>query len=34
MDEILRMVKGLQVATDNGVALPANWPNNELIDEG
>lgn len=31
MDEILRMVKGLQVATENGVALPANWPNNELI---
>ncbi|NLC54095.1 MAG: peroxiredoxin [Firmicutes bacterium] len=31
MDEILRMVKGLQVATENGVALPANWPDNELI---
>jgi len=31
MDEILRMVKGLQVATEQGVALPANWPENELI---
>ena len=31
MDEILRMVKGLQVSTANNVALPANWPDNELI---
>jgi len=31
MDEILRMVKGLQVSDENGVAMPANWPNNELI---
>ncbi len=31
MDEILRMVKGLQVNDANGVALPANWPNNELL---
>lgn len=31
MDEILRMVRGLQVAEENGVAMPANWPNNELI---
>ena len=31
MDEILRMVKGLQVSDEHGVALPANWPNNELI---
>ena len=31
IDEILRMVKGLQTADENGVALPANWPNNELI---
>jgi peroxiredoxin (alkyl hydroperoxide reductase subunit C) len=31
MDEILRMVKGLQVNDDHGVALPANWPNNELV---
>ncbi len=32
MDEILRMVKGLQVVDKYGVALPANWPKNELID--
>ena len=30
MDEILRMVKGLQIA-DRGYAIPANWPNNEII---
>ncbi len=33
MDEILRMVKGLQVNDEYQVALPANWPNNELIGE-
>ncbi|QTX32788.1 peroxiredoxin [Aminithiophilus ramosus] len=31
MDEVLRMVRGLQVADANGVAIPANWPQNELI---
>ena len=31
MDEILRMVKGFQVSDKEGVAIPANWPNNELI---
>jgi len=31
MDEILRMVKALQISDKNGVAMPANWPNNELI---
>lgn len=31
IDEIIRMVKGLQTSDANGVALPANWPNNELI---
>ena len=31
MDEILRMVKGLQTSDKHGVAIPANWPNNELI---
>jgi len=30
-DEILRIVKALQVADANGVAMPANWPENELI---
>ncbi len=31
MDEILRMVRALQVSDRNGVAMPANWPENELI---
>ncbi len=31
MDEILRIVKGLQVSDENSVAMPANWPNNEVI---
>lgn len=31
MDEVLRSLKALQVSDDNGVATPANWPNNELI---
>jgi len=31
IDEILRVLKALQTADANGVALPANWPNNELI---
>jgi len=31
LDEIVRMVEGFQVAEANGVAIPANWPENELI---
>ncbi len=31
MDEILRMIRGFQVADKNGVAIPADWPNNEII---
>ncbi|MBN2324527.1 MAG: peroxiredoxin [Spirochaetes bacterium] len=31
MDEILRMVRAFCVADKNGVAIPANWPENELI---
>ena len=31
MDEILRMVENMQIADKNNVAMPANWPNNELI---
>jgi peroxiredoxin (alkyl hydroperoxide reductase subunit C) len=31
MDEVLRALEALQVADKNKVALPANWPNNELI---
>jgi peroxiredoxin (alkyl hydroperoxide reductase subunit C) len=25
------MVKGFQISDKNGVAIPANWPKNELI---
>lgn len=31
MDEIIRSLKALQVADKNKVALPANWPNNDLL---
>ncbi len=31
MDEIVRIVKALQISDKEGVAMPANWPNNELI---
>ena len=31
MDEFLRMIKGFQVSDENGVAIPANWPNNEIV---
>lgn len=31
MDEILRIVEAIQIADKNGVAMPANWPSNELI---
>lgn len=31
IDEILRAVRGLQIADRSKAALPANWPNNELI---
>lgn len=31
MDEILRALKALQTSDANKVAIPANWPNNELI---
>jgi peroxiredoxin 2/4 len=31
MDEFVRVVKALQVSDKNGVAMPANWPENELI---
>ncbi len=30
--EILRLLKALQINSKYGVALPANWPENELID--
>ncbi|MFO7867300.1 MAG: peroxiredoxin [Candidatus Aminicenantes bacterium] len=31
MDEIVRMIKGFQISEKHGVAIPAGWPNNELI---
>jgi len=31
VDEILRAVKALQLSDEKGVAIPANWPENELI---
>ena len=31
MDEIVRAVKALQISDNNGVAIPAGWPENELI---
>jgi len=31
MDEIVRSIKALQVSDEKGVAVPANWPENELI---
>ena len=33
MDEFLRMIKGFQLSDKNGVAIPANWPKNELIND-
>jgi len=31
IDEVLRALRALQVSDANKVAIPANWPNNELI---
>lgn len=31
MQEILRCVKALQVSDKNGVAMPADWPNNDIL---
>jgi peroxiredoxin (alkyl hydroperoxide reductase subunit C) len=31
VDEILRAIKGMQTSDANKVAVPADWPNNELI---
>lgn len=31
MDEILRAVEAMQVSDENKVAMPANWPNNEIL---
>ena len=31
MDEFIRMIKGFQKSEEEGVAIPANWPDNELM---
>ena len=31
MDEILRALEGMQVSDKNKVAMPAQWPNNEIL---
>jgi len=31
MDEFVRMIKAFQISDKNGVAMPANWPENELV---
>ncbi|MGQ9621716.1 MAG: peroxiredoxin [Bacteroidales bacterium] len=31
MDEILRVVEAMQISDQYGVAMPANWPNNEIV---
>ncbi|HMB66289.1 MAG TPA: peroxiredoxin [Patescibacteria group bacterium] len=31
MDEILRAVKAMQISDQNGVAMPADWPHNEVV---
>jgi peroxiredoxin (alkyl hydroperoxide reductase subunit C) len=33
IDEIVRMVKGLQISSTEGVAIPAGWPENELVND-
>ena len=34
VDEVLRAVKALQVSDESGLAVPAGWPDNELIGDG
>jgi peroxiredoxin (alkyl hydroperoxide reductase subunit C) len=31
MDEIVRAVKAIKMSDENKVAMPADWPNNDLI---
>jgi len=31
MDEIVRVVKAMQISDKNKVAMPANWPDNEIV---
>jgi peroxiredoxin (alkyl hydroperoxide reductase subunit C) len=31
IDEVLRVVEAIQISDKHGVAMPANWPNNEIV---
>jgi len=33
IDELLRTIKALQTSDKNKVALPADWPKNDLIED-
>lgn len=33
IDEVVRVVKALKISDENKVAMPAGWPNNELIQD-
>ena len=33
VDEIIRLLKAIQVSDNNNAVTPANWPNNELIQD-
>lgn len=33
LDEIVRLVKALQTSDEKGVAMPANWPNNDVLED-
>jgi len=33
IDEILRAIEGIQISDKYSVAIPANWPNNEIVGE-
>ena len=33
MDEVLRVVKAFQVSDEQKVAMPADWPNNKLLED-
>jgi len=33
MDEFVRMIEAFQIADKENVAMPANWPNNEIVND-
>jgi len=33
MDEVVRIVKAIQIADENKVAMPAGWPENEIVND-